>query len=184
MYTPKTSDEAVKKATGKNWAQWFALLDKSGAKKKPHREIVQWLFDKHLGKKGGSINVISSGGWWSQMVTVEYERTRGIRLVNQNETGFLVAIHKTTPYSVKKLQTRWDKLAASKAVASKKLELLPSKAKRPMRRYKAAVGQVVVTFDARGTTKSRIMVEPTRLPSKADVERERTFWRAKIDTFL
>lgn len=34
----KVGDEAVKKATGKAWPEWFKLLDKAGAKKLPHPE--------------------------------------------------------------------------------------------------------------------------------------------------
>ena len=34
---------AVKKATGRTWAQWLALLDQAGARKLPHREIAQLL---------------------------------------------------------------------------------------------------------------------------------------------
>ena len=30
---PRMSDEAVKAKTGKSWKEWFALLDKAGAKK-------------------------------------------------------------------------------------------------------------------------------------------------------
>jgi hypothetical protein len=41
--TPEVSDEAVKKATGKAWRQWFSLLDRVGASAMSHREIARWL---------------------------------------------------------------------------------------------------------------------------------------------
>ena len=37
------SDEAVLKATGRSRGQWRALLDKAGAARMSHREIVRWL---------------------------------------------------------------------------------------------------------------------------------------------
>jgi hypothetical protein len=177
MYTPKTSEVAVKKATGKGWKEWFTLLDKAGAKEKPHKEIVQWVFEKHLGRKGANINVATSGGWWSQMVTVEYERSRGLRKVNQNEQGFLVGVHKTFALSRRQFLKQWEAIPAVK-----KLEPTPTRSKRPMLRYKAKEGIVVVTMDEKPGGKLRVMVEAARLPSEKSVARERALWRKTLDT--
>ena len=35
------SDEAVKAKTGKTWKQWFAILDKAGAKQMTHHHGTQ-----------------------------------------------------------------------------------------------------------------------------------------------
>ena len=99
----RISDEAVKKATGRTWTQWFAILDKVGAKKMRHIDIARMLNTKYL-DASRSTNVATSSGWWSQMVTVEYERARGLRKVNENITGFLVAIHKTVEIPVEKIE--------------------------------------------------------------------------------
>src|SRR5687768_242594 len=40
---PKMSDDAVKAKTGKVWKEWFAILDKAGAKNMTHQEIVRYL---------------------------------------------------------------------------------------------------------------------------------------------
>lgn len=170
------SDEAVKKATGKTRAQWFAILDKAGAKKMPHREIVRFLYDKHLGKRKGDIGVTSPTGWWSQMVTVEYERARGLRSVNQNADGFLVGVHKTLPMSRAQFLKRWQKLPPVK-----KLTPTPTRSVRPMLRYKAKEGIVVVTMDDRPGGKLRVMVEAARLPKKSLVEKNRALWRKQLD---
>jgi hypothetical protein len=37
----KISDEAVAKATGKDWGQWFALLNAAGAAELSHRGIAR-----------------------------------------------------------------------------------------------------------------------------------------------
>src|SRR5437870_4694581 len=114
MERGRTSDEAVKKATGKAWPEWFKILDKAGARAMSHRDIAQWVYDHHLGKKrGGTTNVATSGGWWSQMVTVEYERERGMRKMNENATGFLVAVHKTLEMPLPKLEKAWERVARS-----------------------------------------------------------------------
>lgn len=75
-HVPQTSDAAVKKATGRTWAEWFALLDAFGAKDKGHQPSA-----RHLWKDVGL------SPWWSQMVTVEYERARGLRKVGQRSGG-------------------------------------------------------------------------------------------------
>ncbi len=75
----KISDDAVKRATGKNWEQWFTLLDKAGAKKMKHIDIARMVQTKYLGNKNKSIDVAKSEGWWSQMITVQYEYSRKLR---------------------------------------------------------------------------------------------------------
>jgi uncharacterized protein YndB with AHSA1/START domain len=85
------SDAAVKKATGKDRAQWFALLNRAGAKKMSHKEIAQWLHDNHIKK-----------GWWAQMLTVEYEYARGKRVAGQTVgAGFQIGVQKALPVSQK-----------------------------------------------------------------------------------
>src|SRR3954469_10291237 len=67
------TDARVKAATGRDWAQWTKVLDALGDKK--HAALA-----KHL----SSLGVPS---WWSQMVTVGYERIRGMRARGQARTG-------------------------------------------------------------------------------------------------
>src|SRR5256885_14968922 len=61
------SDESVSKRTGRTWVEWVRLLDMQHAAEKPHREIVQYVAS------------LGAGNWWSQMVTVGYERIRELR---------------------------------------------------------------------------------------------------------
>src|SRR5512141_590280 len=69
------SDASVRSATGRGWAEWVALLDSAAAASKPHRDIV-----RHAA--GPSVT-----SWWSQMVTVGYERIRGLRERGQRRGG-------------------------------------------------------------------------------------------------
>lgn len=86
----KISDAAVRKATGKGWDAWFALLDSEGAAALPHKQVARMLHDK------GYI----ASGWWCQMVTVEYERARGKRVLGGTESaGFQIGVQKTLPLS-------------------------------------------------------------------------------------
>src|SRR5437867_8087966 len=72
------SDEAVKARTGKRWEQWFKILDRWGAKAKGHTATARYLGEKHA---------VSS--WWSQSITVGYERARCLREVGQVAGGTL-----------------------------------------------------------------------------------------------
>ena len=66
--TTRMSDAAVQASTGKIWKEWFAILDKAGARKMDHKQIVAYLVKHH-----------KVGPWWQQMVTVIYEQARGLR---------------------------------------------------------------------------------------------------------
>lgn len=69
------SDASVSKATGRTWAQWVGLLDSVQAVEKPHREIAEY------------VSSLGTPDWWSQMVTVGYERIRGLRERGQRRGG-------------------------------------------------------------------------------------------------
>src|SRR5258706_238751 len=69
------SDAAVEKNTGRNWASWVALLDAAHAAEKPHREIA------------AHVSSLGTPSWWSQTVTVGYERIRGLRARGQQRSG-------------------------------------------------------------------------------------------------
>lgn len=72
------SDKAVKTKTGKDWRQWFSILDKAGARKMSHKEIAEYLY-----RRRGVPDC-----WWSQMVTVTYEQSRGLREKHQRADGY------------------------------------------------------------------------------------------------
>ncbi len=61
------SDDAVKAATGRDWAHWRRHLDAAGAAELAHIDIARLLYNDGV------------PGWWSQMVTVGYERKIGKR---------------------------------------------------------------------------------------------------------
>src|SRR6185369_66901 len=91
-YSPSMSDDAVKAKTGKDWKAWFALMDKVGADKLTHKDIAALLHDTYR-----------VPGWWSQMVTVEYERARGLRVKSQTTGGFTLNASKTLPVDLARL---------------------------------------------------------------------------------
>jgi uncharacterized protein YndB with AHSA1/START domain len=91
------TEQAVLKATGWTWDEWFALLDKEGAQELDHKGITKVL------REEGQLK----SGWWQQMVTVEYERARGLRKMGETAKGFEVTIRRTFEVSPKRA---WDVL--------------------------------------------------------------------------
>jgi hypothetical protein len=81
------SNEAVLRATGRSWAEWRALLNKAGAARLSHREIVRWLAP------------LLPNPWWQQSVTVEYEKSLRRRAVGETaDAGFQIGVQRTLPF--------------------------------------------------------------------------------------
>lgn len=76
MAQAQYSDEAIAAATGRTWPEWRQLLDGFDAAKLSHKDIAAKLHAEH-----------GVSGWWSQMLTVEYERAIGRRVVGQTCAG-------------------------------------------------------------------------------------------------
>ena len=95
-YSPAIREEAVQNATGRAWSEWFALLDQAQAQSWSHAAIARWLATEH-----------GVTAWWSQTVTVEYERARGLRQVHQKASGFAASASKTLALSVDELHRWW-----------------------------------------------------------------------------
>ncbi|MFE7751470.1 hypothetical protein [Streptomyces sp. NPDC057428] len=74
--TEKLSDDTLRGATGRGWADWFAVLDAWDATRRTHAEIAAYLGTEHR-----------MGGWYTQSVTVGYEQERGLREVGRSSAG-------------------------------------------------------------------------------------------------
>jgi hypothetical protein len=176
LYQPAMSDLAVTAKTGKNWRQWFAILDKAGAAKLGHKGIVKLL--------GGTHRI---GPWWRQMVSVEYERARGLRVTNQTTSGFSVSISRT-------LGAASSELFEATADAARRREWFPrgrlkisslTEAKYFRAGWNGA--RLEINFYDRPAGKAQIVVQVNRLKSTDDVEYERALWKkalVKLETAL
>ena len=85
----RKGEKNVIKKTGHGYDHWFAVLDAFGAPAKGHTASAAHLSDDH-----------GVPGWHSQMITVAYERARGLRVANQTCAGdFQVNVTKVLPVS-------------------------------------------------------------------------------------
>ncbi|MDB4878526.1 MAG: uncharacterized protein JWM41_4972 [Gemmatimonadetes bacterium] len=167
---PATSDASVKKATGKAWNEWFPLLDKAGAKKLSHAEIV--------GVVGKEPNV---GPWWQQMVTVEYERARGLRVKHQTATGFSVSASKTFAAPVRRVYSAWTTARARRRwLADSDVVIRVPRPNKSLRITWKDGSAVDVGFVDKGENKCQVAVGHGRLKSAASAARMKRYWQQQL----
>lgn len=95
----RVSDEATVRATGKTSAEWYALFDADHAELWSHKERVGFL------RRHGI-----EAGWWQQMITVNYERARGLRLLGETRgAGFEFGLSRTLSVAPERA---WELLTA------------------------------------------------------------------------
>lgn len=170
QYVPGMSDEAVKARTGKDWAGWFGTLDAAGATQLKHGDIAT-LIAKQYG----------IAGWWSQMLTVEYERARGMRLRHETAQGFSVSITKTIDTSLAKLYAAVTQPAQRKKWFPKGAFTQSSQTKNKyFRGAWKKNARLEMGFYPKGTGKAQIAVQIGKLAKPSDVEPERAVWKAAL----
>ncbi len=164
------SDASVHKRTGRTWAEWVAVLDSVQAADKPHRAIAA---------------IVSSHGapeWWSQMVTVGYERIRGLREKGQRRDGGYEASRSRT-YNVP-IATLFDAFLS----ARKRSRWLPvrvavrsSALHKRMRIEWDDKTVVQVAFLNKGKSKSTVAVQHQKLRDKSAATAMKTVWAEHFD---
>ena len=169
---PRMSDEAVVAKTGKTWKEWFTLLDKAGAKKMTHQEIVSLLHTRH--------NV---GPWWVQMVTATYEQQSGKRLTHQKPDGFQISVSRTVNTSIAKLfksfenTTTRNKWLDEEGIVVRKAT--PNKSMRVT--WKDGKTSLEISFYPKDENKSQVVVQHSKLPSAAAATKMKGYWSAALD---
>lgn len=166
-----TSDETIKEKTGCTWERWVYALDRKGAETMSHREIAALVSSKY-----------KIGGWWSQAVTVGYERIKGLRARGQRRDGSYEANKsRTFNVPVATLFAAW----ADESVRRRWLDGAPSKvrtatAPKSMRLDWGDGGIIAVGFMSKGAAKSAVALAHTKLPDKETAERFKQYWSERL----
>jgi uncharacterized protein YndB with AHSA1/START domain len=167
---PPASNDAVMKRTGRDWADWCRLLDREGAQKLTHREMVRIIRDKYHG-----------GDWWSQMITVGYERLRGRRAVNQRAGGFAVSASKTIAASAAAAFAAWtDARRRAHWLSGVKLLIRQTTAPKSVRLTCDDGTSIEVVITARGRGRCVVAVDHTRLADAKQVAERRHCWKEML----
>lgn len=172
------SSESIQNATGKTRDEWFAILDGLQADKLAHKDIAKLLAAEH-----------GLGSWWSQMVTVEYERARGLRQPNESSTGgFQVSVSKTINAPIERLDKAWavdDERA--RWLGDYPIEIRVAHTQKDMRLTwlspdNAEGSHVDVAFAPKdGGRRSMVSVQHRKLSGPEDVAWARSFWSIKLE---
>jgi hypothetical protein len=167
--TAGMSDAAVKKATGRDWTEWVTKLDAFQASEKPHREIVDY------------VSSLGTPDWWSQMVTVGYERVRGLRDMGQRRGGSYEA-NKSRTFAVP-VETLFE--AISNARKRKRWLDAPMKVRTSNEnktiRASFEDGTLVQFYFTDKGKKSAVAVTHEKLADKETATRQKQWWTEKLD---
>ena len=168
---PGMSDAAVKAKTGKTWAEWIAALDKAGAKAMSHKEITALLSKRH-----------KLADWWSQMVTVGYERAKGLRELHQTAKGFNTSVSRTLATGLDQLFEIWDEARTRGSFLKEAIAVTTRNPGKNMRfAWDKDGGKVEVRFTAKGPEKAQITIDHMGLANSAAVKRVKTFWADTLE---
>jgi hypothetical protein len=166
------SDEKVRQATGRTWREWTQVLDAVDASEMKHRDIAQLVHEKYGVRE-----------WWTQTVTVGYERIKGLRDRGQRRGGgYESTKSKTFNVPVDVLFHAW----ASDAIRREWIggvKATVRKATRPKSvRLQWPDGTIVVAmFMSKGPEKSTVAVTQTKLASRTAAEGAKREWTARFD---
>jgi hypothetical protein len=169
---PPVSEEAILKGTGRGWDDWFRILDTWDGTSHTHTEIARYVNGEH-----------GIDGWWSQSVTVGYERARGMRAPNQRPEGFEVSVSKTVDLPA---MDAWRAFVEPKRRASwLDLGLRVRTGTRTMGRsarfdVPSDGTRVNVLFDPKGDDRSVVTVTHVKLAGAADVAAHRADWKERL----
>jgi hypothetical protein len=166
------SDAAIKASTGCTWDRWVMALDYKKAYTWPHREIAEFVQEKY-----------KVGDWWTQAVTVGYERIKGLRDIGQRRGGAYEATRsKTFAVPVARLFRAFnDARIRRKWLPGVKLSVRKAVPDRSVRITWDDDTSVEVWLTPKGTGKASAAVAHRKLADKADAERRKAFWGERLE---
>lgn len=91
------TDAECKAATGKTFAEWGEVIEKSGFASK-RREAIRMIYDSTERK---------SDVWWPTTIWVEYERAKGVVKKDGRAEGYNICATKTIKASVEDIYKAW-----------------------------------------------------------------------------
>ncbi len=170
-FEPPVADERVAEATGRGWQAWFEELDGWNAASRSHTEIARWLREEH-----------AVDGWYSQSITVGYERARGLRAPGQRPDGFAVGASRTIAVPVERLFAAFtDEAFRERWLPGADLRVRTATAPRTARYdWEDGSTRVIVGFESAGGGKSRVALSHERLPDADNADEMKSWWRERL----
>ena len=166
------SDAAVKAATGCAWESWVNALDAVKAYAWPHRAIAEYVHEKYKVRP-----------WWTQMVTVGYERVKGLRDRGQRRGGsYETSKSRTFDVPMGRLYDAFAKpVQREQWLDGADLHVRMATRNRSMRITWGDGTSVELWFTKKARAKSQVAVQCTRLPSSGVAAEKKMYWEARLD---
>ena len=166
------SDAVIKEKTGCTWDRWVFALDHYHAAEMSHGEIAKLVKTKY-----------KVGDWWSQMVTVGYERIKGIRARGQRRDGtYEASKSRTYEVPVTTLFEAWaDTATRKKWLKETEVKVRTANAPKTMRLGWSDGTIVAVGFTPKGKSKSSVALAHTKLRDADTAKSLKTFWSDRLD---
>jgi hypothetical protein len=165
------SDAAVEKRTGCTWEKWVFALDHAGADTWSHRAIAAHVRTTY-----------KVSNWSAQMVTVGYERIKGLREKGQRRDGWYEASKSRTlaataadayrAFADGRVRRRW--------LPSVKVTVRKGTPGRFVRMTWDDNTPVEVWLTPKGAAKTSVQVQHRKLTSKDEVDRRRRYWDDRL----
>jgi hypothetical protein len=167
----KVGDDALKKRTGKVWADWFSILDKASAKKLNHAQIAPLLYEK-----------FKVPGWWCLMVAVGYEHSRGLREIYQSGNGFSANLSRTFACGVSKVYSAFENQKIRDTWLNKnRFNVSTARPNKTVRGKWDEKSNLEVRFYPKGATKTQVAIDHMKLSSRKEVEQMKAFWAENLE---
>jgi uncharacterized protein YndB with AHSA1/START domain len=164
------SDTSVTRRTGRSWAEWVRTLDAARAAEKSHREIAEF------------VSSLGAGDWWSQMVTVGYERIRGLRDRGQRRGGgYSTSKSRTLGVPVETLFDAFADAPTRGRWLPVKITVRTATPHKSMRITWDDGTRAQLGFTSKGSAKSAVAVQHERLPDRAAAETMKHAWSEYLE---
>ena len=166
------SDAIIKERTGCTWERWVKALDHAQAYTWSHTEIATYVREKY-----------KVPGWWTQAVTVGYERIKGLRAVGQRRDGsFEASKSRTFAVPLVRLYRAFhDSATRGRWLPGVDLTVRTATRGKSMRITWPDRTSVEVGFTSKGPAKSQVAVQHGKLPDRAAQARVKQYWAERLD---
>lgn len=184
------TNEAAKKATGKTLEEWYAELDKRDGLKKGRRDCVHFLYEQKFDI------------WWCTTIAVEYEKHHNIKKKDGLYEGYFICSTKTIAAPLDKVFAAWSSGPSLSEWFGKStkadvkdggqyqnadgnkgdfLRVRENKDLRLTMNGDAATSQVDVQFQDKGKGKTGLLVNHSRIQTRAEADGFRNAWAEALN---